>query len=86
MVAEALARSRSSSPRHPQGTEPTRRALERSFVYPEELDIDPAKGTDAEYFRWFLASLLQRRDLPWTRRKLRAIGTSLRPSREALPC
>ncbi len=40
----------------PRGT--TRRALERSLLYSEELGIDLAKKSDAEYFRWFLASLL----------------------------
>ena len=34
------------------------RRLERSQLYSEELGIDLAKGSDAEYFRWFLASLL----------------------------
>jgi hypothetical protein len=34
------------------------RALERSELYSEELGIDLAKRSDAEYFRWFLASLL----------------------------
>jgi hypothetical protein len=36
----------------------TRRALERSLLYSEELGIDLRRGTDAVYFRWFLASLL----------------------------
>ena len=36
----------------------TRRALERSLLYSEELGIDLARGTDGAYFRWFLASLL----------------------------
>ena len=36
----------------------TRRALERSLLYSEELGIDLAQGTDDAYFRWFLASLL----------------------------
>jgi hypothetical protein len=34
------------------------RALEQSLLYSEELGIDLAQGTDALYFRWFLASLL----------------------------
>ena len=38
--------------------EATRRALERSQLYSEELGIDLATRTDAAYFRWFLASLL----------------------------
>jgi hypothetical protein len=33
-------------------------ALEQSLLYSEELGIDLAQGTDAVYFRWFLASLL----------------------------
>lgn len=33
-------------------------ALERSLLYSEELGIDLAKGTDAQLFHWFLASLL----------------------------
>jgi endonuclease III len=32
--------------------------LERNPLYSEELGIDLAKRSDAEYFRWFLASLL----------------------------
>jgi endonuclease III len=36
----------------------TRRALERSPLYSEELRIDLAAGSDAACFRWFLASLL----------------------------
>ncbi len=48
------------SGRMPKATsaEMTRRALERSQLYSEELGIDLAKRSDAEYFRWFLASLL----------------------------
>jgi hypothetical protein len=36
----------------------TRRALERSPLYSEELGIDLAKPSDGEYLRWFLASML----------------------------
>jgi hypothetical protein len=36
----------------------TRRALERSPLYSEELGIDLAQRTEAVYFHWFLASLL----------------------------
>ncbi len=36
----------------------TRRALERSPLYSEELGIDLATRSDPAYFRWFLASLL----------------------------
>lgn len=32
--------------------------LEKSPLYSEELDIQLRKGTDPEYFKWFLASLL----------------------------
>jgi endonuclease III len=35
-----------------------RRTLERSPLYSEELGIDLGKHSDAEDFRWFLASLL----------------------------
>ena len=34
------------------------RAFEQGLLYSEELGIDLAQGTDAAYFRWFLASLL----------------------------
>jgi hypothetical protein len=44
--------------RRPHHADATRRALERSVLYSEELGIDLARGTDAGYFRWFLASLL----------------------------
>ena len=44
--------------RRPQRADATRRALEQSLLYSEELGIDLARGTDAAYFRWFLASLL----------------------------
>jgi hypothetical protein len=37
---------------------PTTRELERSSLYSEELGIDLSRGRDADYFRWFLASLL----------------------------
>lgn len=36
----------------------TRRALERSSLYSEELGIDLAQRSDSVFFRWFLASLL----------------------------
>lgn len=36
----------------------TRRALERSQLYSEELGIELATRSDDVYFRWFLASLL----------------------------
>jgi hypothetical protein len=57
MVAQLQAqRSGRSQRRQPADT--TRRALERSPLYSEELGIGLAKRSDAEYFRWFLASLL----------------------------
>jgi hypothetical protein len=34
------------------------RELEQSRLYSEELGIDLARGTDRQYFLWFLASLL----------------------------
>jgi len=52
----AQSRSRHSRPTLPANA--TRRALERSPLYSDELGIDLAKRSDAEYFRWFLASLL----------------------------
>jgi endonuclease III len=45
------------SPR-PEREDTTRRALQHSVLYSEELGIDLARRTDAVYFRWFLASLL----------------------------
>lgn len=42
----------------PQRTGTTRRELERSLLYSEELGIDLGQGTDDAYFHWFLASLL----------------------------
>jgi endonuclease III len=44
--------------RRVQHADATRRALEQSALYSEELGIDLARGTDAVYFRWFLTSLL----------------------------
>jgi hypothetical protein len=46
----------SSAPLSPVGT--GSRALGKSPLYSEELDIDLSRGTDEAYFRWFLASLL----------------------------
>jgi endonuclease III len=47
---------------HPSRQRPpataTRRALEESLLYSEELGIDLAQKRDDAYFRWFLASLL----------------------------
>ena len=59
MASRAPAQSRSGYSRRAQPAEDTtRRTLERSPLYSEELGIDLAKQSDAEYFRWFLASLL----------------------------
>jgi hypothetical protein len=41
-----------------QRIEGASRTLRQSLLYSEELGIDLAKGSDAAYFRWFLASLL----------------------------
>jgi endonuclease III len=56
MVIQALARPAYS--RRVQPADTTRRALERSLLYSEELGIDLAKRSDATCFRWFIASLL----------------------------
>lgn len=57
MVAEASVQSHRIHPRRAQTAETTRRALERSLLYSEELGIELPKQTDPEYFRWFLASI-----------------------------
>ena len=36
----------------------TARMLERSELYSEELGIDLARGSDRQYFSWFIASIL----------------------------
>ena len=38
--------------------EPTRRGLEKSSLYSEELGLDLSRGKDPTYFRWLLASIL----------------------------
>ena len=53
-----LSRSRSGHRRGDRLGEAARRKLEHTLLYSEELDIDLAKRSDVEYFRWFLASLL----------------------------
>jgi endonuclease III len=58
MVIHVLAQSRSGYSRRANAANTTRRALERSLLYSEELGIDLAKRSDSAYFRWFLASLL----------------------------
>src|ERR1035437_1735249 len=58
MAAREPANSRPVHSRHAQLSDVTRRALERSPLYSEELGIVLAKRSDAAYFCWFLASLL----------------------------
>ena len=58
MAAREPANSRPVHSRHAQLADVTRRALERSPLYSEELAIVLTKRSDAAYFRWFLASLL----------------------------
>jgi hypothetical protein len=58
MVTQAVVPSRSTHPQRVQPADTTRRSLERSLLYSEELDIDLAKRSDSAHFRWFLASLL----------------------------
>jgi endonuclease III len=57
MVTQLQAQ-RSGRSQRGQLADATRRALERSQLYSEELGIDLRERTDAAYFRWFLASLL----------------------------
>jgi endonuclease III len=57
-MVQPLAQSRPVHSHRPQPADATRRALERSPLYCEELGIDLATGGDCAYFRWFLASLL----------------------------
>lgn len=58
MVTQEPVLVRSGDSRRTQLEHATRRALERSPLYSEELGIDLGKQSDAEDFRWFLASLL----------------------------
>jgi endonuclease III len=58
MVIQLITRSRLVHPRRTRPANTTRRALECSPLYSEELGIDLAKPSDSAYFRWFLASLL----------------------------
>jgi hypothetical protein len=58
MVIQLITRSRLVHPRRTWPANTTRRALECSPLYSEELGIDLAKPSDCAYFRWFLASLL----------------------------
>jgi hypothetical protein len=58
MVNQVLDQSRMARSRHAHPVDTTRRALERSSLYSEELGIDLAERSDSAYFRWFLASLL----------------------------
>ena len=74
MVAQLQTQRSGGSQRRPLA-DTTRRALERSPLYSEELGIVLAKRSDADYFRWFLASLLFGREFPRPRRRTR-IGVS----------
>ena len=60
MTSHALAHFQPGHPRRTgaQSRDVARRALERSLLYSEELDIDLSERSDPTYFRWFLASLL----------------------------
>jgi len=58
MVTQEPVQLRSGGSRGTQLEHATRRTLERSPLYSEELGIELAKRSDAEDFRWFLASLL----------------------------
>jgi endonuclease III len=58
MASQAFVQSQASHSPHTPSAEATRRTLERSLLYSEELGIDLAKRSDGTYFRWFLASLL----------------------------
>src|SRR5215467_1114478 len=58
MVIQLITRSRPVHPRRTRPANTTRRALECSPLYSEDLGIDLAKPSDSTYFRWFLASLL----------------------------
>jgi endonuclease III len=58
MVTQEPVQLRSGGSRGTQLEHATRRTLERSPLYSEELGIALAKRSDAEDFRWFLASLL----------------------------
>ncbi len=58
MVSLAITQQHSRRPPAPTSAEAVRRALERSQLYSEELGIDLASRSDADFFRWFLASLL----------------------------
>jgi endonuclease III len=58
MASLAHAQLQSGRSQRARSAEATRRALEHSLLYSEELGIDLAARSDAAYFRWFLASLL----------------------------
>lgn len=58
MASHTLVQVQSSNPQLAPPAATTRRALENSQLYSEELGIDLAARTNAAYFRWFLASLL----------------------------
>jgi hypothetical protein len=56
--SERMAKRRNQSGSGRPSKLPTAGELERSPLYSEELGIDLSRGRDADYFRWFLASLL----------------------------
>lgn len=58
MISQALVQFGSRHFRPPQSVEATRRTLERSLLYSEEIGIYLARRSNSTYFRWFLASLL----------------------------
>jgi endonuclease III len=58
MVTQELAQSRLGHSPRAEPANATRRALERSLLYSEELGIDLSKRSESAYFRWFLASVL----------------------------
>jgi hypothetical protein len=58
MIALAPTKPQPTWSRYVEPAEVTRRELEQSLLYSEELGIDLAKRTDRAVFRWFLASVL----------------------------
>jgi hypothetical protein len=58
-AANSVSRPRAQSRREAAGSQSSlRHELEQSQLYSEELAIDLSQGSEAVYFRWFLASLL----------------------------
>jgi hypothetical protein len=58
MDTRQVVKAESDLSRRPPSPDVTRRALEQSLLYSEELGIDLTQPSEAVYFRWFLASLL----------------------------